>query len=130
MIGRLPAPLRMVPMLLGMATIFYLSNQPGDSLYLPPLPGIDKLAHLVVYGALAAATLLAWSERWKQERARLTVLLTVCFCFFYGLSDEFHQSFIPGRSPSLADILADSAGAALLGFLWLRLQGRGRRLSN
>lgn len=126
MIRQLPAPLRMVPMILVMGTIFYLSHQPGESLYLPALPGIDKLAHLLVYGGLAAATLFAFSQRWKTGRARLTVLLTTIFCLLYGIGDEFHQTFIPGRFPSYLDIAADCGGAGLVGFLWLRLKGKMR----
>ena len=124
MTRQLPAPLRMVPMIMVMGTIFCLSHQPGDSLYLPVLPGIDKLAHLLAYGALAAATLFAFSERWKVERAGLTVLFTIFFCLFYGITDEFHQSFIPGRAPSIVDIVADCGGAGLVGLFWLRLKGR------
>jgi len=111
-------------MILVMGTIFWLSHQPGDSLYLPPLPGIDKLAHLLAYGVLAAATLFAFGERWRSEKAGLTVLITIFFCLVYGISDEFHQSFIPGRAPSFLDIVADCGGAGLVGFFWLRLKGR------
>ncbi|OGR17384.1 MAG: hypothetical protein A2X81_08390 [Desulfobacterales bacterium GWB2_56_26] len=114
----------MVPMILVMGTIFCLSHQQGDSLYLPALPGIDKLAHLLAYGVLAATTLFAFGERWKSEKAGLTVLITVFFCLFYGITDEFHQSFVPGRAPSVVDIVADFGGAGLVGFFWLRLKGR------
>lgn len=127
MIRQLSMPLRLVPMILVMGTIFFLSHQQGDSLYLPALPGIDKLAHLSAYGVLAAATLFAFSERWKVERAGLAVLLTTLFCLFYGLTDELHQSFIPGRAPSVGDIMADFGGAGLVGLLWLRLK---RRMKN
>ena len=111
-------------MILVMGTIFFLSHQQGDSLYLPALPGIDKLAHLLAYGVLAAATLFAFSDRWKADRAGLAVLITTFFCLFYGITDELHQSFIPGRAPSIVDIVADCAGAGLVGFFWLRLKGR------
>lgn len=119
---RLSTPIRLVPMILVMGTIFFLSHQAGDDLYLPPLPGIDKLAHLSIYGLLAATTLFAFTERWQAERAGLAVLITIFFCFVYGLTDEFHQSFIPGRTPSAADIGADIGGAVLVGGVWLRLK--------
>jgi VanZ family protein len=45
-------------------------------------------------------------------------------CVLYAISDEFHQSFVAGRSSSASDVLIDSLGA-LIGFglvkLWLRL---------
>lgn len=108
-------------MALVMGTIFFLSHQPGDSLHLPPLPGIDKLAHCLAYGVLAAATLFALDEQWKVRRSGLVVIFTMVFCLLYGIADEFHQSFVPGRTPSLVDILADCAGAVLVCLLWLRM---------
>lgn len=121
---QLALPIRMVPMALVMGTIFFLSHQPGDSLHLPPLPGIDKLAHSLAYGGLAAAMLFGFSERWKKQRRGLVIFATTVFCLLYGISDEFHQSFVPGRTPSLVDILADSAGAVLVCLLWLRIRRR------
>lgn len=120
-------PIRMVPMALVMGTIFFLSHQPGNSLHLPPLPGIDKLAHSLAYGGLAAATLFAFSEQWREQRSSLVIFSTTVFCLLYGISDEFHQSFVPGRTPSLSDILADGAGAALVCLLWLRMRGMRER---
>lgn len=119
---QLALPIRMVPMALVMGTIFFLSHQPGDSLHLPPLPGIDKLAHFLAYGVLAAATLFVFTEQWKGRRSGLVIFATTVFCLLYGISDEFHQSFVPGRAPSLVDILADSAGAVLACLLWLRMR--------
>lgn len=109
-------------MILVMGIIFFLSHQTGDSLHLPSLPGIDKLAHLLAYGVLAATILFAFNERWKSERPGTTVLVTTIFCILFGISDEIHQSFVPGREPSLLDLAADGAGAALAGLLWLRLR--------
>jgi VanZ family protein len=114
--------LRAVPMLMVMGTIFLLSDQPGDTLHLPPLPGIDKLAHGVVYGILAAATIFAFSERYKMQNLRVVQVVTTFFCFCYGASDEFHQSFVPGRSTSGLDLLADVGGALLVCLLWAGLR--------
>jgi len=116
--------LRMVPMTLVMGTIFWLSHQPGDSFNLPRLPEIDKLCHMVVYSVLAVTVLFAFGRQRRNRRPRLVVLLTVLFCLFYGISDEFHQSFVPGRSVSALDVLADCLGALLTGLLWLRWRKR------
>jgi VanZ family protein len=110
--------LRMVPMAIIMGTIFFLSHQPGDSLSLPEVPGIDKLAHLAAYGTLAASVLFAMGEQRMRANPWRTMLLTVAFCFLYGISDEFHQSFIPGRTVSIYDLLADASGAAIVCVLW------------
>jgi VanZ family protein len=108
-------------MILVMGIIFIFSAQPGDSLHLPPLPGIDKVAHAAVYGALAASTIFAFNARYKEEKSRVVMVATVLFCFCYALSDEFHQSFVPGRSPSGLDVLADVCGALIICLLWARM---------
>jgi VanZ family protein len=118
------AILRMVPMALAMGTIFFISHQPGDSLSLPQLPGFDKLAHMISYGVLAMAVLCAWSEQQKNSKPRAVMLATLVFCLFYGISDEFHQSFIPGRIVSVYDLLADAVGAAMVCVFWAKYRKR------
>jgi len=43
----------------------------------------------------------------------------------YALSDEYHQSFVPGRHPDPLDIVTDLAGAAAA-LLWLSRRSRSR----
>ena len=112
------AMLRLMPMVVTMGIIFLFSHQPDDSLSLSAVPGVDKLAHMTVYGILAGTVLFAVSDRWKERNRRLVMILTVLFCTLYGISDEFHQSFVPGRCVSGYDLLADSCGAAITCLLW------------
>lgn len=111
---------RMLPMIFVMGAIFMLSEQPGDTLYLPPLFGIDKFAHMAVYGALAATSIFAFSPKFKEMRPRVVLAATAIFCLSYGISDEIHQSFVVGRSPSGWDVLADVCGAMLVCLFWAR----------
>ncbi len=101
-----------------MGTIFILSAQPGDTLHLPPLPGIDKLAHAAAYGVLAATTIFAFTARYKAENFRMVLATTILFCLCYGISDEFHQSFVPGRTMDGWDVVADVCGALFICLLW------------
>jgi VanZ family protein len=96
---------RWLPALLWAALIFLLSANPGTE-----VPGWaaahDKLAHAVEYGVFGL--LLARACGWR--RAWLAVLIGV----LYGVSDEFHQSFVPKRSGNdLGDMTADAVGSAL-----------------
>jgi uncharacterized protein YfiM (DUF2279 family) len=116
--------LRMVPMVFTMGTIFFLSHQTGDQLSLPAIPGLDKLGHMVIYGILAGTILFAFSEKQKNTRSRRVMLFTVAFCILYGISDEIHQSFIPGRFVSIYDVFADCAGATAACALWSWLRKR------
>ena len=112
--------LRMLPLPVVMGLIFFLSHQSGSSLELPPIPLADKLAHALIYGILAWAALLALPADTRNSRPGLSGLSVVLFCLLYGISDEFHQSFIPGRDPSLADLAADVAGSICVVMLWYR----------
>jgi VanZ like family len=99
------------PVALQMALIFAASSIPE----LGALPGgmSDKSGHGIGYGILGAVLVRALAGgrlngiTWR--RAGLAVLLAT----LYGVSDEFHQSFVPGRSPDRFDVLADCLGAAL-----------------
>jgi VanZ family protein len=46
------------------------------------------------------------------------------FATLYGLTDEWHQSFVPGRSAAVADALADMVGAIVGSAAWLMLWAR------
>ncbi|NOY72990.1 MAG: VanZ family protein [Gammaproteobacteria bacterium] len=101
--------------LLWMGFIFYMSHQP--SVGLPSMmPGQDKVFHFFVYAILAffiAGSFPSFVKGISFKEAQVAGL----FVLLYAISDEFHQSFIPGRYPSMADVLADCLGGALA--LWL-----------
>ena len=107
---------RYIPMLIVMAVIFFLSSQPDI-----PLPQTisfqDKILHFAAYGVLAVTVL--WARRSVSSVACLGV---VVYCLLYGISDEFHQSFVPGRTSSVYDVIADGVGASFVAFFWLMIK--------
>ena len=107
-------------MVIIMGIIFYLSHQPGDLSIFPQFLGIDKLLHVIAYGSLAAATLYGLNPLTKSSCRTLTAIVVVLFCILFGLSDEYHQSFIPGRFVSAWDVAADGVGALLVVGWWFR----------
>ncbi len=111
--------LRMVPCLLVMGTIFFLSDTPGDRInQLLPAQTSDKFCHFVAYGVLAASFLFAFSPLYRWKYPVRTMIFVVILSFLYGCLDEFHQSFIVLRSPDGADIVADISGALCCCLLW------------
>jgi VanZ family protein len=110
-------------LLLGWAALIFLLSAQGH-LELSADPTLDwilrKSAHLVVYAILAALTVLALSSV-AVRRATLAALIIVAL---YALSDEFHQSFVAGRSPQATDVLIDIIGATIGLLLLARWQGR------
>jgi VanZ family protein len=92
------------------AFIYWLSDQ--SKLPTPiDFPYQDKLNHAVAYSLMA---LLAWRcFSHPLPSAPPLALATSAFCIAYGLSDEWHQSFVPGRSAEIADWLTDSTASVL-----------------
>lgn len=87
-----------------MGVIFGLSSMSGSS-----VPGkFSTAAHFVVYAILGALYLWALP---RSERAWPSAAAAVALASLYGITDEFHQSFVPGRMPDPADWLVDTAGA-------------------
>jgi len=87
-----------------MGVIYALSSISGSS-----VPGrFSTAAHFVVYAVLGALYLWALPRR---ERVWPTAFAAVALASLYGITDEFHQSFVPGRMPDPADWLVDTAGA-------------------
>jgi VanZ family protein len=70
-----------------------------------------KLAHFSLYFVLGFLVYnVARTKAWGRG---LMVKLSVPFCALYAASDEFHQMFVPGRSPELRDVLIDTTAACL-----------------
>jgi len=91
--------------------IFYLSHLPGVDV--PPLFfGNDKLLHASVFGILGFLTLGAMKTTVDDYRV-FQPLLAVVLVSVYGVLDEFHQHFVPGRSPDIYDVIADALGGML-----------------
>jgi len=98
--------------------IYYLSDQSRWIVSVPDLFDLqDKLIHASAYAVMA---FIFWQagKAWMMRRGKIKwnflALICVLFCACYGLSDEWHQSFIEGRQASVFDWLADAMGALLL----------------
>ena len=108
-----PSWLRVLPLVVVMMLLFVLSHQPGDTLPLPAVVNLDKLLHLLAYTTLGLCFLLALPPGWRTRRPRAAAVATVLFCLAYGLSDEFHQRFVPGRFSGVDDLVFDTLGGLL-----------------
>lgn len=104
------------PAVLWMAVLFHLSSQPDLGL----AGGVpDWLTHGTAYLILAALLCRARAGGLRPLSAPGAVL-SACLATAYGVSDEYHQSFVPGRQASAADVFKDLGGAALGAWLFRR----------
>ncbi len=105
-----------------MGLIFYVSHQtfaPSPQLF----PHIDKLLHFTCYFGLAF--LLAQANAHGPMRKRFWIAFAIAS--LYGITDEIHQSFVPGREADFWDWLADSSGAWVGAYLFLKSEPVWRR---
>jgi VanZ family protein len=89
--------------------IFILSSIPGAAFPAYKVLTFDKLIHVAVYAVLGALCFMALPRKWSQKTSVL-VLIAGTIATAYGLTDEFHQTFVPGRFSDARDVLADGIG--------------------
>jgi VanZ family protein len=107
-----------LPVILYAGFIFYMSGLPVVSL--PVLfPHLDKVIHIAEYAIFG--WLLARAIKYSFQNLNITrlYLIVVAASLIYGISDEFHQSFVVTRIPCAWDVLADAIGGLLGVFLFL-----------
>ena len=74
------------------------------------LPFQDKGAHFIEYSVLAGLIAHALDGTWPARRARTLFSIAWAATVFWGLLDEIHQAYVPGRVAAALDLLADSLG--------------------
>ena len=114
-----------------MGFIFYLSSLSGAeasrSLEAGAFSWLGELqsyaAHIVLYAVLAALILTSfWG--WRLGYGLRWTIAAAVFSSLFGISDEYHQSFVTGRSATLADGLVDSVSATVSAtLLWALVTG-------
>ncbi|MBU0579519.1 VanZ family protein [Patescibacteria group bacterium] len=109
-----------LPPIIWAGLIFFLSNQ--SKLPSAPQPLLDlvfkQTAHVVVYAVLyfliwRAINITATNKLTRFKLIALPLIITL----IYALTDEFHQSFIPGREATWIDIAFDMLGASISHYL-------------
>ncbi|NUN16681.1 MAG: VanZ family protein [Myxococcales bacterium] len=105
--------------------IFCLSHQRVSSDFVAPFPHADKVVHAVVYGGFCWLLSSAWGGGWcpkgqtfRFHTYRRSFGLPVLWVSFYGITDEIHQAFVPGRTADVWDWVADTVGALVCACLF------------
>ena len=134
-----------LPVIVWMGLIFYVSDQDSDStgqngdifmfffnlLNLDPVRMVElnvplyirKLAHVVEYFVLFILSQRLVSQYITFSRA---IWLSLGITVLYAMSDEFHQTFVPGREGKWSDVGIDSIGAILaliVSLIFMRIKG-------
>jgi VanZ family protein len=111
-----------LPPFLLMGIIFLFSSQPSLDSGLGAIDFVGrKLIHFAEYGLLC---FLWWRLLRTGADPGRAALVAFLLSSLFAASDEFHQSFVEGRSATAVDWAIDSAGAALVA---LRLRSQALR---
>jgi VanZ family protein len=107
-----------------MLVMYSFSAQPNSGEFTAQFFGhynhlVRKIAHFSEYAVLFLVSTFAFRRLWSNLSAGWIALVCLALCVAFAAGDEFHQSFVPGRTPLVSDVLLDSFGALFAGFLWL-----------
>jgi len=108
------------PAFLWMGLIFVLSSIPGNYFPEEPFDLFDKFVHATLFGIL---TYLIYRGFQYQNKSfflkHFSIAIAFFICVVYGIFDELHQEFVPGRMPDVTDALADIIGGGFVSLLLL-----------
>ena len=113
-----------LPFVFGCAAIWLVSGMEQ-----PPIPEVmlfrfsDKLMHASAYAVLGALAIAGGF--WRRRLQFSGCIEGAALASIYGVVDEVHQSFVPGRSATVSDVIADCVGVWLI-FLLVRTVLRRR----
>lgn len=87
---------------------------------------LDKPIHVLIFFVLGWLARRAFLHQDRYPRLReYSLLISFLFVLAYGIVDESHQAFIPGRKPDALDVLADGVGGLLFVLVAWLAGGRG-----
>jgi VanZ family protein len=112
-----------LPLVVFMGVIFYLSSREAFPIVMPEwVYYFDKFVHAAIFGFLALLFIRNWIRGDIAVFTMQAFVATVVFASLYGITDEFHQRFVPGRTPDVLDWVADTTGAVVMCslFFWRR----------
>ena len=102
------------------AFIFFLSSLPH------PLPESiqkyfsDWILHGVEYGVFGFLLIRALQGSFEKKSLSFLFVTALLLGILYGVSDEWHQHFVPNRHASAHDVAADGLGVFLGALLWVK----------
>jgi VanZ family protein len=112
------ASIRAVAPIALMALIFWGSAQSGGG-------GFPEWAHVIAHFSEYAALAALWAWALSPGLGRRAIALAGAISFLYAVSDEVHQSYVPGRFSDPWDVVVDSLGIVFALLAIRRVYGSG-----
>ena len=87
---------------------------------------VDKFYHIGEYAILGILVIRLLKMYFPDLGYKRLKILAILLTILYGMSDEFHQYFVPFRDASLLDLFADGIGSFLGVVVYIRLKDKGK----
>jgi VanZ family protein len=101
-----------IPLIIYWIILFILTSLPSSEAI--TIGVNDKIEHFGAYGLLSGILYLNLHFQQKFNfLKKFPAVFTILIASFYGLLDELHQLFVPGRSADVLDWIADFSGAVI-----------------
>ena len=113
-----------LPAIIFAVVIFIVSNGP-----MPDLPKLgiqweDKILHFIAYAFLGFSTILFIKANFQKLNKKQIIIWSIIITSIYGLSDEIHQYYVPGRYSEFLDWFADFLGACFSAGIFMFLKNK------
>jgi len=112
---------------IGYCLLIFVLSSISRGVHIPSPFGSDKVLHFVEYGVLGFLLARLIANARSTFSRRFLIGLVVILAILYGISDEVHQAFVPGRNASPWDVLADGLGGVLGALLYVGTGGRTKK---
>lgn len=111
------------PAVLWMMVIFFLSSIPKDKLPDIDFPFIHMIAHFVEYAVLGFLLSRSFAHSVGVDKKFFVSITAMIIAFLFACSDEWHQTFVAGRSGDWVTVVYDAIFSVLgiMGF-WIALK--------
>lgn len=74
---------------------------------------LRKVVHATVYFVLTLLLLTIGRVIFGSRKYLLTCVIAILLCFAFAMTDEYHQTFVEGRTGQMLDVMIDTAGACV-----------------
>ncbi|MEW5758180.1 MAG: VanZ family protein [Candidatus Omnitrophota bacterium] len=102
-----------LPFFIWSGFLYYLSSRPAYFFPKTNIPFSDKIVHVfeyIVFSILLFRALKAYIKNFKY----IFIIFIVLYCtVVFGMIDELHQAFVPGRNAAMPDLVSDMLGAII-----------------
>lgn len=72
---------------------------------------LRKVMHASIYFVFAFILIIVVNMLFKNNKYLISFIITILLCFIFAMTDEYHQTFVVGRTGQFQDVIIDTIGS-------------------